>query len=175
MNKRLIPYIFLTISAAILDIVTKLVVQANLKLGQSVPVIEDFFHLTYVLRLGSNVFYLVSALIVIGLVIFFLYREFGKNSYVDFALFLILGGAVGNLFDRIRMGAVVDFLDFDFFKINFFGYQFDRWPTFNIADAEVTVGIAILLLTFLFGLGRQVESERDNHDSNNMESGADLT
>jgi signal peptidase II len=183
MNKRLIPYIFLTISAAILDIVTKLVVQANLKLGQSVPVIEDFFHLTYVLnqggafgsRLGSNVFYLVSALIVIGLVIFFLYREFGKNSYVDFALFLILGGAVGNLFDRIRMGAVVDFLDFDFFKINFFGYQFDRWPTFNIADAEVTVGIAILLLTFLFGLGRQVESERDNHDSNNMESGADLS
>jgi signal peptidase II len=182
MNKRLLPYIFLTVSAAVLDIVTKLVVQANLKLGQSIPVIEDFFHITYVLnqggafgsRLGSNVFYLISALIVVGLVVFFLYREFGKNGYVDFALFLILGGAIGNLFDRIRLGAVVDFLDFDFFTINIFGYHFDRWPTFNIADAEVTLGILILLASFIFGLGKPAQVIRAKSDNNSVESEEDL-
>ena len=169
MRRRLILYLTITFSIAIVDIVTKLIVQRNFSLHESHQVLGNFFKFTYILnyggvfgsRLGSNVFYLISAIIVVLLVIFFLYREFGKNKYVDLSLFIVLGGAIGNLFDRIRMGAVVDFLDFNFLKIQVLGYQFDRWPTFNIADAAVTVGMILLVATVLFGLGKPKEMSAD--------------
>jgi signal peptidase II len=169
MRRRLILYLTITFSIAIVDIVTKLIVQRNFALHESHQVLGNFFKFTYILnyggvfgsRLGSNVFYLISAIVVVLLVIFFLYREFGKNKYVDLSLFIVLGGAIGNLFDRIRMGAVVDFLDFNFLKIQVLGYQFDRWPTFNIADAAVTVGMILLVATVLFGLGKPKEMGAD--------------
>ncbi|MBD3218754.1 MAG: signal peptidase II [candidate division Zixibacteria bacterium] len=169
MRRRLIFYLTITFSIAIVDIVTKLIVQKNFALHESHQILGNFFKFTYILnyggvfgsRLGSNVFYLISAIVVVLLVIFFLYREFGKNKYVDLSLFIVLGGAIGNLFDRIRMGAVVDFLDFNFLKIQVLGYQFDRWPTFNIADAAVTVGMILLVATVLFGLGTPKEMDAD--------------
>ena len=74
-----------------------------------------------------------------------------------FSLALILGGAIGNLIDRLFYGiiygyeklfygSVVDFLDVDFFHFTLFGKTFDRWPIFNVADAAVTIGILILLI-----------------------------
>ncbi len=172
MRRDLIPYLLLTFSIALVDIVTKLVVQSNMQLHESHEVFGSFFKITYVLnyggvfgsRLGSNFFYLVSAIIVVLLVVFFLVRELGKNRYIDLALFVVLGGAIGNLFDRIRMGAVVDFLDFDFFNINILGYRFDRWPTFNIADVAVTVGMIIIVAAVIFGFGRAKDSEENTED-----------
>jgi len=142
MRKNVLQYTLISIIIALTDIITKLIVQGNMTLHESRPVIGNFFKLSYLLnsggvfgsKIGSNLFYLVSAFIVVLMVIYFLYREFGKNRYTDLSLFIVLGGAIGNLFDRVRMGAVVDFLDFDFFKFNLLGYQFNRWPTFNIAD-----------------------------------------
>jgi signal peptidase II len=162
MRRRVLQYILLSIIIALTDIITKLIIQGNMTLLESRPVIGNFFKLTYLLnsggvfgsKIGSNLFYLVSAFAVVLLVIYFLYREFGKNRYMDLSLFIVLGGAIGNLFDRVRMGAVVDFLDFDFFKFNLLGYQFNRWPTFNVADVAVTVGMIILVFTVVFGLGK---------------------
>lgn len=161
-RRRLIIYLIITFSVALVDIISKIIIQHSFRLNESRPVLDGFFKLTYILnyggvfgsRLGSNIFYLLSALAVVILVIFFLIREFGKNKYIDLSLFIVLGGAIGNLFDRIRMGAVVDFLDFDFLKIHLLGYTFNRWPTFNIADAAVTVGMIMLVITVLFGLGK---------------------
>ena len=65
-------------------------------------------------------------------------------------LALIAGGAIGNIIDRLRFGKVVDFLDFDFFDINLFGYQIDRWWTFNIADAVISCSIIFLLIRLIF-------------------------
>ncbi len=172
-RRRLIFYLAITLIIALTDIVSKLIIQATFSLNESRPVLDGFFKLTYILnyggvfgsRLGSNIFYLLSAIAVVILVIFFLIREFGKNKYIDLSLFIVLGGAIGNLFDRIRMGAVVDFLDFDFMKIRLLGYNFDRWPTFNIADAAVTVGMILLVITVLFGLGRAKEDSGIADDS----------
>jgi len=169
MRSRILAYSSLTILIAALDIITKTLVEKNFVLGETRQVLGNFFRMTYILnaggvfgsKLGSNVFYLISAIGVVALVVFFLFREFGKNRYIDLALFIVLGGAIGNLYDRIRMGAVVDFLDFNFFKINVLGYQFDRWPTFNLADAAVTCGMILLIVTVIFKLGRN-EKTSDN-------------
>jgi signal peptidase II len=169
MRRRLISYLAITLSIALIDIITKIIIQKNYALYESHQVLGNFFKITYIKnyggvfgsQLGSNVFYLVSAIVVVLLVVFFLFREFGKNKYIDLSLFIVLGGAIGNLFDRIRMGAVVDFLDFDFLKIQILGYKFDRWPTFNIADAAITVGMILLVATVLFGFGKSKEPEPD--------------
>ena len=72
---------------------------------------------------------------------------------------MVLGGAVGNLIDRLRFGEVVDFLDFDFFNIslppskvlffNFPGFVLDRWPVFNLADSFVLIGIVFVIVHLL--------------------------
>jgi signal peptidase II len=172
--RRLIIYLIITFSIALVDIISKIIIQHSFRLNETRPVIDSFFKLTYILnyggvfgsRLGSNIFYLLSAIAVVIIVIFFLIREFGKNKYIDLSLFIVLGGAVGNLFDRIRMGAVVDFLDFDFLKIHLLGYTFNRWPTFNIADAAVTVGMILLVVTVLFGLGKPKVEQKVADDVN---------
>lgn len=169
MRARIFAYSSLTVVIAALDIITKLIVQKHFVLGETREILGDFFRLTYILnsggvfgsKLGSNHFYLASAILVVGLVIFFLFKEFDKNKYIDLSLFIVLGGALGNLFDRIRIGAVVDFLDFNFLKINVLGYHFDRWPTFNLADAAVTLGMILLVFTVLFRLGREDQLEEN--------------
>jgi len=163
MNKKLLAYLWLTTIIALSDILTKVIIQSKMILGESKEVIGSFFKLSYILnyggvfgsKIGSNLFYLVSAIGVVILLVFFLYKEFGKNKFVDLSLFIVLGGAFGNLIDRIRIGAVVDFLDFEFFNVNILGYQFDRWPTFNIADIAVSIGMIILVVSVVFGLGNK--------------------
>ena len=81
----------------------------------------------------------VGSLITIGIA-YWLYIE--KNILIKTALALILGGAIGNIIDRIRFGAVVDFLDF-----HAFGYH---WPSFNIADTMICIGVAIIIIQAIF-------------------------
>ncbi len=136
----------------------------GLPLGTSRPIFGDFVRLTYIenpgmafgIDIGGKLFFsLFSILASIGILIY-LYRS--RNEHVAFriALALILGGAVGNLIDRVFYGVlfqeaplfygkVVDFIDADFFNVNLFGYQLSRWPVFNIADASVTCGVIFML------------------------------
>lgn len=151
----------------IVDQITKQLALANLSLENHIDVIGDIVRLTLVFneggafstRLGSTYFYSFASIVVMIIVIVVLYRDSGKNRWMDIALALVLGGALGNLTDRMRFGAVVDFIDIDFPDIDipagkvlfldFPGYQLDRWPVFNVADSAVSVGMVLLVIALI--------------------------
>lgn len=128
-----------------LDRAIKAVVLIRLPEGESIPVIQDIFHLTRVNNLGAA-FGLFSGrlsfLIVVSLIcILFLGGRLvlrARKGIIpngsDFFSAMITGGALGNLYDRLVYGFVVDYLDFRF------------WPVFNLADMAITVGTAFLVL-----------------------------
>jgi len=130
----------------VIDQITKALTRAHLDLYDSIPVIANFFHLTYVtndgMAFGLNFpggIYLFSAVSIIltGVIFFYLWKEQNNHILMRLGLALILAGAVGNLIDRILFGKVVDFFDF-----MIAGHH---WYIFNIADSSVTVGMIIYL------------------------------
>lgn len=129
-----------------LDQVSKRMVMESMFLGESIPVLGSFFRLTYIhnpgavfgLRLGGNVAHLIFAGVALIVVAVMWLRLAPGERVASAGLALVLGGAVGNVIDRIRFGAVVDFLDFGFGSL--------RWWVFNVADASVTVGAGLLIL-----------------------------
>lgn len=135
--------VFLLILIA--DQVSKNTLVNNLYLGQSIPVIPKIFHITLVYNTGiafglfknQTVLLSVVSFFVIILIVFNLLGQ-KKQKEIDrlesFALYLILAGAVGNLIDRLRLGFVIDFLDFRV------------WPVFNLADSAITIGMVLLLI-----------------------------
>lgn len=139
-------YFYLGIFLAVvgLDQVTKYLASRFLSARICVEVAGSVFRLTLVRNPagvfgivgGGKLFYLYLSLLAVGLIGFYLTKV--KLPIYRFSLALILGGAVGNLADRIRFGEVVDFLDF--------GLGSYRWPTFNLADSAITIGIFLLLL-----------------------------
>lgn len=134
-----------------LDLATKAWVVSRFSLYESVPVLGDFFRLTYThnpgaafginIGEGSRFFFLALALVALG-VLAYLYRITPARDRLRlFAVALVAGGAVGNIVDRIRYErGVVDFLDF--------GVGPYRWPVFNVADMAVSVGAVLLLISF---------------------------
>ncbi|MBC7396435.1 MAG: signal peptidase II [Bdellovibrionales bacterium] len=147
-------FFFLSIFLVIvIDQWTKLSVLSHFEYGESLPVIQNFFSITYVRNTGAAFGFLASAnpgfrvpffLIVplIAMVVLgFLYRDLPKDArYRSMALGLVSGGAFGNLIDRVRLGYVVDFLDCHW-KTDYY------FPAFNVADSAICVGVAILLLS----------------------------
>lgn len=149
-----------------LDQSSKLLVQGSMTLGQSRQVMGDLLRFTYILNsnglmgisFGPWTRYLLLPLSLVALsaIIYFYYRWQGKKVTAAVSLGMILAGAAGNLLDRFRQGAVVDFIDCDFPNISlapfrlgplrFGGYYLDRWYIFNIADSAVLIGVLILLL-----------------------------
>jgi signal peptidase II len=130
-----------------LDQLTKWLVQQVLVFGRSVAVLP-FFDLILVYNPGAAFSFLSSASgwqrdVFIGVaaaasaLIVYLMRKHAHDYLFCFALALILGGAIGNLIDRILLGAVVDFLD-----VHAFGYH---WPAFNLADSAITCGAGLLI------------------------------
>jgi signal peptidase II len=145
----------------LLDVVTKYLVNENLTYADRVPVIEGFFYLTHVRNTGAAfglfrdapvvlrlTFFIGVSTIAIGIIIQF-FRQLAPGDRLSaLALGLILGGAVGNLLDRIRLGEVVVFLHF----ILWGGY---RWPDFNLADSWIVIGVALLVLELLASEGEE--------------------
>jgi len=134
-------------------------------LGASKPIIGDFLKLTYIenpgmafgIDLGGKTFFSIFSIAASIGILYYLYKARGERLPQRFALAMILGGAIGNLIDRVFYGLifdggsffsgrVVDFIDVDFFDLSFFGYHLSRWPVFNIADASVTIGVLLLIL-----------------------------
>jgi signal peptidase II len=133
-----------------------------------VQVFGDWFRLTYILnpggafgvRWGHQGFYFAAALLVIAWIGWHLWSHGTARRLSNWALALILGGAIGNLIDRVILGQVIDFIDvefpnmripaFDFGLLRHPGVFMDRWPTFNIADSAVTVGVIILVITLFY-------------------------
>lgn len=133
--------------------------------GESIPLIGDFLRLTYIenpgmafgIDLGGKLFFSLFSLVASAAILYYLYRARNEGTGFRIALAMILGGALGNLIDRIFYavlfhqgalfyGRVVDFVDVDFFNINVLRYSMSRWPVFNVADASVTVGVILLLI-----------------------------
>lgn len=152
--KNLILPLIILISVVILDQLTKTWAVNYLEYGNPVEVIGSFFMLTLVYNeggamgtnIGSSNYYLIASIIILAVILYYLYSQRENRSLV-FPLSFISGGAIGNLIDRIVYGKVVDFLDFDFFDINIFGYRLDRWWTFNLADTAISLSILFLFVT----------------------------
>ncbi len=138
-----------------LDLITKLIVDYNLTYADRVPVIEGFFYLTHVRNAGAafgmfadadpvlrRIFFIGISVVAIGIILSFFRQLAPGDRLSSLALGLILGGAVGNLTDRIARDEVVDFLHFRLWG----GYS---WPDFNLADSFIVVGVAILILELL--------------------------
>ena len=133
----------------IADQVTKALVVADLAVGQRVNVIGDMVQIWHaqnrgaafsLFQVGTLVFLVVSVLS-IGLVVYFHRGLRDRSPWLHVVLGMVLGGTLGNFVDRLRQGYVTDWLSV--------GVGDTRWPTFNIADASVVVGIGILVL-YLF-------------------------
>jgi signal peptidase II len=135
-----------------LDQITKTWIVETLTFSDRVSVIEGFFYLTHVRNPGAAFslfadapveirapFFIVTTLIAIGMILSFFRKLSPGDRLSALALGLILGGAVGNLLDRLIYGAVVDFLRLQLWV----GYS---WPDFNVADSSIVIGVALLVL-----------------------------
>lgn len=129
----------------VVDQVTKHWISSNMTRGESRQILGDFFRLTYVhndgaafgLNLGGR-WAFIAVTVAVTLFILFSYSRKEKSPLARWALALVLGGALGNLADRIRIGEVVDFFHF--------GIGGVYWPIFNVADIGVSVGVGLLAI-----------------------------
>lgn len=135
----------LPLAVVILDQFSKYIVVENMALGESIPIIEEVFHLTYILNPGAacgmfahnRLFFIAIAVIVIGIIIWARREILASPWEVKAGCGLFLGGAIGNLIDRARQGLVIDFFDFRI------------WPVFNIADIAICIGVGLIIWNLL--------------------------
>lgn len=143
------------LAVVILDQFTKWLIVRDMTLHESIPVIDSFFHITYVRNRGGAFsiladqpdflrlpFFLTVSVVAFGALVYFLRTVGEHQKLLLFALAGILGGAIGNFIDRASVGTVVDFLDF-----HWRGYYF---PAFNVADSFITTGTVVVLIYSLF-------------------------
>jgi signal peptidase II len=147
-GQRVLPWLALALAVLFLDQLTKTVVERTFELGDSRS-ITGFFNLVLTYNKGAAFSFLANAggwqdefLTLVGLgasvfIVVLLIRH-GHQRLFSFALGLILGGALGNVIDRVLHGHVIDFLDF-----HWGGWH---WPAFNVADSAIVCGAALLIL-----------------------------
>ena len=146
-----IPLISVAIPMLILDWSTKWLVQTHItQITEVIPIIPGFFNLRHDRNTGAAFGVLAGHRILLILItiaalafIFAYYLRFRESRWMQVSLGFLLGGAIGNFIDRIRLGEVVDFLQFGIASKKLF------WPTFNIADVSVCIG-AGMLIVYLF-------------------------
>jgi len=159
---NMLKWLWLSLLAVILDQASKLAIAGSMHLYQSIQIVP-YFNLTYVHNTGAAFSFLSEAggwqrwffaglaLVISVVIAVWLARLKRHETLLAVALSLILGGAIGNLIDRLAYGYVIDFLD-DY-------YQTWHWPAFNIADSAITLGV-ILMLVESFGLGKSEDAPR---------------
>jgi signal peptidase II len=139
----------------VLDLLTKMLVLAHLPLGAGIPVIPGLFDLTHVHNPGGafgflatlgpqarGVIFILVSVLAVAVILWFYMQTPVQQRWLAFGFALIFGGAIGNLVDRLRFGAVIDFLDLYIGDLH--------WPAFNIADSAITVGVAIFAFHVMF-------------------------
>ncbi|MCX7780362.1 MAG: signal peptidase II [Negativicutes bacterium] len=140
------PILILAVIIVILDQATKYYIQQTMFLGMSVPVINNIFHITYILNPGAafgimehkTAFFVIIAILLLAGIVYIFPRIPPECTLLRLGTGLMAGGAVGNVIDRVRTGYVVDFFDFRI------------WPVFNIADISIVIGVAFIIYTMLF-------------------------
>ena len=152
--------LLVAIVVAVADQATKQVVRWSFALGESRPVVEGLFSLTYVrntgaawgLLSGQNLGLMILSVVILLVLIRFRSAFLSGTWEHRLALGLLIGGVVGNLMDRIRLGWVTDFLD-----VHWRGHQF---PMFNIADSAICVGVFLYILSSLWDTGHPLHESR---------------
>lgn len=161
--RRRLPYIALIAAVLILDRWSKWMIDTTLSLNQTITVIDGLFNITYVPNTGIAfgilnsasmpskriLFSLFAAAAAMGVAIYSL-RSSASNRLLQTGLALILAGALGNMYDRIAHGYVIDFLDFYLRSYH--------WPSFNVADSALVAGVGLLVLEILRD-GRNAKAE----------------
>jgi signal peptidase II len=146
------------VTILVLDQLTKMIVDRTMALHQSIPIIDGVFSLTYVRNTGAAFgifsgsheafrlpFLILVSVLALGFVVVMLKRLRDEEKGLITALSLIIGGAIGNLVDRILYGEVIDFLDFY--------WSHYHWPAFNVADSCITIGVLITLFYLIRAKG----------------------
>jgi len=154
-----------------LDQITKALTRRHLYLGESIDVWGSFLRFTHLQNTGAafslslpnesynRIFFIVTSILAIALIIYLLFRATHKIQIWAFGL--VLGGALGNLIDRIIRGGVTDFIDFDI--PDMLGMQ--RFPVFNVADSAIFIGMTLLIIDMLFISGRQKVPEPESMEA----------
>lgn len=137
---------FIVLGIIFMDQLSKYIVEENMRLGMSIPVIPDIFHITYILNPGAAFgilenqrwFFVAVALLLLVVVGYFYDRFKRESRMTQWGIALLFGGAAGNLIDRVKTGYVVDFFDFRI------------WPIFNIADIAIVIGVGLIMISLFF-------------------------
>lgn len=136
-------FLWIVAAALALDRVTKYWVMLTMDLQESIPVIQDIFHLTYIRNFGAAfsilqgrqlLLLIVTGVVLLGILVFLIMKRGELHSCLVWALSLIVAGGMGNFIDRAWLGYVPDFFDFRI------------WPIFNVADVSVCCGAGLLLI-----------------------------
>ncbi len=148
---RKLDYLFLSLAVLVLDQWTKWLVEVHLPHSTSLPILSGFLNLTHVRNTGvafglfaahgahgATWLLVAMGLVALAAVIFYFRLAPARNRLLLSSLALIVGGALGNLIDRLASGAVTDFIDV------YVGHY--HWPAFNVADSAITVGIGLMVL-----------------------------
>jgi signal peptidase II len=146
---RALILLLTALAILVADQVTKALVVGNLAIGERVDLLGDLVQIWHVqnrgaafsLFQGGTVIFLVVSLLSIGMVAYFHRTMRDRSPWLHLVLGIVLGGTLGNFTDRLRQGYVTDWLSV--------GFGDTRWPTFNVADSSVVVGIGILVV-YLF-------------------------
>ena len=150
-RKKYLLTAFISLSVIILDQCTKYLIIKSFALHQSLTIIENYLTIIHIRNKGiafgllsgqgsgtRTIFLIITSLFAIAFIFYLLSSLRGRQTYATVTLALILGGAIGNLIDRIRWGEVVDFI-----YVHWYQYY---WPAFNCADSAISVGLVILLI-----------------------------
>ncbi|MDI3478220.1 MAG: signal peptidase [Thermoanaerobacterium sp.] len=138
--------IIIVFIAIIIDQLSKYFVVKYLKPIGSFPIINNIFHFTYVENRGAafgilqnRTLFFIIITVIVGTILIYSIVKIPGSTFYKFTLSMILGGAIGNLIDRVRLGYVVDFIDFKFFP-----------AVFNLADSMIVVGAFLLCYVLIF-------------------------
>lgn len=140
------PILLVVLIVVFIDQLSKFYIRTHMVSGASIPVVKDVFHITYVLNPGAafglfehqTIFFLIVAVGLVVGAIYFYPRIPQQYRLLRFGIGLMVGGAIGNVIDRIKTGYVVDFFDFRI------------WPVFNIADAAIVCGVGCIVFTMIY-------------------------
>ena len=154
-KSKYLRLIFIAGLVVLLDQITKLLVLDSMPLFHSIEIIPGFFNFTHVHNPGGafgflstssttvqRFVFLFASSLAVGLVLYFYIKTPRSFPWLLSGFALVIGGACGNLIDRIRMGRVVDFLDFYIGNLH--------WPAFNVADSAVSIGMVIFVFHLVF-------------------------
>lgn len=156
MKNKYAIMIFGTLLIFALDQITKVAMIARFKNRQSISLIDNFLAFTNVgndgaafgLFSGYNIaFFLTVNLIAVGFILYFFWTIESDRVMLAAGLSMILGGAFGNLMDRLRLGYVIDFIDVHH-QFTWVSYNF-LWPKFNVADSAILVGVFFFVIDFI--------------------------